>query len=174
MKTVAEIEKDITTITMKIHAEFPELVQFITEMPVKISEEHTDVVNKINLQDYYKTLEHIVSEYAKSHLSSNVKNDPNISSFEAYPIYPPSEDIYNQGQTVTHLDLNDPSINKVLNVAVGLRNEKDFQQDMSGDDLDIPGSELDDKQESVGSEDEENNYYSLGGDNHNDLEEDNG
>jgi hypothetical protein len=35
-------------------------------------------------------------------------------------------------------------------------------------------SELDDKQEEIGSEDEENNYYSIGGDNHNDLEEDNG
>jgi hypothetical protein len=33
----------------------------------------------------------------------------------------------------------------------------------------IPGSELDDKQEEIGSEDEENNYYSIGGDNHNDL-----
>ncbi|WP_322550058.1 hypothetical protein [Flavobacterium psychraquaticum] len=43
-----------------------------------------------------------------------------------------------------------------------------------GSDLDVPGSELDDQQESVGSEDEENNYYSLGGDNHNDLEEDKG
>jgi hypothetical protein len=41
----------------------------------------------------------------------------------------------------------------------------------TGADLDA-GSELDDQQENVGSEDEENNYYSLGGDNHNDLEED--
>ena len=38
-------------------------------------------------------------------------------------------------------------------------------------DLDIPGSELDDQQEDIGSEDEENNYYSLGGDDHIDLEE---
>ncbi|MDZ4681965.1 MAG: hypothetical protein SH848_08290 [Saprospiraceae bacterium] len=53
-------------------------------------------------------------------------------------------------------------------------NEKGFKDDMSGDDLDIPGSELDDQQESVGSEDEENNYYSLGGDNHSDLEENQG
>jgi hypothetical protein len=45
---------------------------------------------------------------------------------------------------------------------------------MSGDDLDVPGSELDDEQERIGSEDEENNYYSIGGDNHNDLDEDNG
>lgn len=39
------------------------------------------------------------------------------------------------------------------------------------DDLDVPGSELDDDDELIGSEDEENNYYSIGGDNHNDLEE---
>jgi hypothetical protein len=43
----------------------------------------------------------------------------------------------------------------------------------SGDeDLDIPGAELDDLNEQIGSEDEENNYYSLGGDNHENLEED--
>lgn len=33
-----------------------------------------------------------------------------------------------------------------------------------GSDLDVPGSELDDKNEEIGEEDEENNYYSLGGD----------
>jgi hypothetical protein len=31
----------------------------------------------------------------------------------------------------------------------------------TGADLDVPGSELDDQQENVGSEDEENNYYSM-------------
>lgn len=40
-------------------------------------------------------------------------------------------------------------------------------------DLDVPGAELDDAQEVVGSEDEENNYYSIGGDRHNDLDENN-
>ena len=44
--------------------------------------------------------------------------------------------------------------------------------DFAGDDLDIPGSEADDAQEAVGSEDEENNSYSIGGDRHEDLEED--
>jgi hypothetical protein len=42
----------------------------------------------------------------------------------------------------------------------------------SGSDLDIPGAELDDELEMIGSEDEENDYYSLGGDDHNDLDED--
>jgi hypothetical protein len=43
---------------------------------------------------------------------------------------------------------------------------------VSGDDLDIPGSELDNPNEEIGEEDEENNYYSLGGDRHENLEED--
>ncbi len=40
--------------------------------------------------------------------------------------------------------------------------------DMAGRDLDVPGSELDDASEEIGSEDEENNNYSLGGDAHED------
>lgn len=44
--------------------------------------------------------------------------------------------------------------------------------DFSGEDLDIPGAELDDENEEIGSEDEENNSYSIGGDNHENLEED--
>jgi hypothetical protein len=39
-------------------------------------------------------------------------------------------------------------------------------------DLDVPGAELDDREENIGEEDEENNYYSLGGDRHESLEED--
>ena len=40
-------------------------------------------------------------------------------------------------------------------------------------DLDIPGAELDDDQQELGSEDEENNYWSLGGDNHDETQQDN-
>ena len=39
-------------------------------------------------------------------------------------------------------------------------------------DLDVPGAEVDDLNEAIGEEDEENNYYSLGGDAHENLEED--
>lgn len=52
-----------------------------------------------------------------------------------------------------------------------LRN-RPFKTDFAGEDLDIPGSEDDDDMEDIGSEDEENNLYSIGGDNHDDLEED--
>lgn len=92
-----------------------------------------------------------------------------------YPLYPPSEDIYNQNEQEPNRDSEDFSKRKTFNKRdlEETRNEKDFNEDPSGSDLDIPGSELDDAQENVGSEDEENNYYSIGGDNHNDLEEDN-
>jgi len=43
---------------------------------------------------------------------------------------------------------------------------REFPVDFSGKDLDVPGSELDDKEEEIGEEDEENNSYSLGGDRH--------
>jgi hypothetical protein len=43
--------------------------------------------------------------------------------------------------------------------------------DFAGSNLDIPGSGDDDAQEELGSEDEENNSYSVGGDGHTDLEE---
>lgn len=42
-----------------------------------------------------------------------------------------------------------------------LLNEKD---DVSGEDLDVPGATDDDANEEIGEEDEENNSYSLGGD----------
>ena len=39
--------------------------------------------------------------------------------------------------------------------------ERGWPVDMSGEDLDLPGVELDDENEAIGSEDEENNGYSL-------------
>lgn len=44
--------------------------------------------------------------------------------------------------------------------------------DRTGDDLDVPGSEEDDADEDMGEEDEENNYYSLGGDRKDNIEDD--
>lgn len=43
-------------------------------------------------------------------------------------------------------------------------NEKTSFNAVSGSDLDVPGSEDDDTDEAIGEEDEENNPYSLGGD----------
>lgn len=48
-----------------------------------------------------------------------------------------------------------------------------YPVDFAGDELDVPGAELDDLSERIGSEDEENNPYSIGGDAHDKLEETN-
>lgn len=39
-------------------------------------------------------------------------------------------------------------------------NEQSMADDLSGEDLDVPGAELDDANEAIGEEDEENNSYS--------------
>jgi hypothetical protein len=43
-------------------------------------------------------------------------------------------------------------------------NERGFGDERTGSDLDVPGAELDDRDEKSGEEDEENNDYSLGSD----------
>lgn len=71
--------------------------------------------------------------------------------------YPANEDIYNQ---VPHISIDSEEAPEYLH---------DNTEEMENN-LDVPGSELDNEQQFVGSEDEENNYWSLGGDNHEDLE----
>ena len=96
------------------------------------------------------------------------------NNLPGYPVYPAKDDIYSKYKEEKSINPEDITKTKESNVTDGKNNEKDFDDDVSGSDLDVPGSELDDDQENIGSEDEENNYYSLGGDDHNDLDEDKG
>jgi hypothetical protein len=82
-----------------------------------------------------------------------------------YPTHPKQEDIYKafkEDQSIdpddlTHEKEEDPDADNTI------RGAEPTDTEIMGTDLDIPGAELDDEQEGVGSEDEENNYYSLGG-----------
>jgi hypothetical protein len=74
------------------------------------------------------------------------------------PIYGPDEDIYARAE-------------KIDGAGEKQKSGKHIESNLAGEDLDVPGAELDDADEGIGEEDEENNYYSLGGDNHEDLEE---
>ncbi|MCX6246953.1 MAG: hypothetical protein NTW10_04400 [Bacteroidetes bacterium] len=67
-----------------------------------------------------------------------------------YPLYSADEDIYTMEKKEPLSETEDSSLD------IG---------------LDVPGAELDDAEEVTGGEDEENNYYSLGGDDHNNLDE---
>lgn len=79
-----------------------------------------------------------------------------------YPRYSEEEDIYNHDKKEENKapeeikeeeHLNDPD------ARITLHEEMD-------ENLDVPGADLDDEDENIGEEDEENNYYSLGGDRH--------
>lgn len=74
--------------------------------------------------------------------------------------YPATEDIYNQEDKLEDIDPEGISGERILND----ENNHEWKQnsDKLGNDLDIPGSELDDDLEDIGSEDEENNFYSEG------------
>ncbi|NHN27762.1 hypothetical protein FIA58_018945 [Flavobacterium jejuense] len=74
--------------------------------------------------------------------------------------YPASEDIYNKNKEEKELNPEDISKKKSNKISIGKMNEKSFEDVKTGVDLDVPGAELDDVQENIGSEDEENNYYS--------------
>lgn len=95
--------------------------------------------------------------------------------FPDYPVYPPSEDIYSIYKKEEEVDIEHPYAGKsVKDKTRPLTLIEKEEDDYIADDLDIPGAELDDEQEFIGSEDEENNYYSLGGDNHENLDENTG
>lgn len=74
--------------------------------------------------------------------------------------YPASEDIFAKDKPITNSDAEKISTNGELKTQENLVNTNDSNQSQLGEDLDVPGAELDDVQENIGSEDEENNYYS--------------
>ena len=91
------------------------------------------------------------------------KNKRRTTSYTAdkkfpLPVYKKEDDIYNRLEKLS-LEENEQENPGMFDKKIG-------------DDLDIPGAELDNDNENIGEEDEENNYYSLGGDDHEDLEED--
>ena len=75
------------------------------------------------------------------------------NDFPGYPIYPVSDDIYIKE---TEVDLNTEDLSKMKSHEdkQGKRNEKDFNEDVTGEDLDVPGSDADEDEENSGSEDE--------------------
>jgi hypothetical protein len=77
-----------------------------------------------------------------------------------YPLYPASEDLYARSKEEADIDPENSLKKKDPNADPLSWNEKDFSDDMTAEDLDIPGNEEDQEENASGSEDEENNYYS--------------
>ena len=107
-------------------------------------------------------------------LSARQENRKNTKNPEGYPLYSAGEDFYSKYQ-----EDNDVDPDHISESGESIENEEifanlvmDSSNIVSTDKLDVPGAELDDEQEETGNEDEENNYYSIGGDSHDDPEED--
>lgn len=111
------------------------------------------------------------SPFAKTDIKKQIAFGNEENNFPDYPSYPASEDIYSKNKE-EDVNPEETSAIKKPNKRLAKQNAIKTYEDTTGDNLDVPGSELDDAQEDNGSEDEENNYYSLGGDDHNDLDED--
>ena len=112
--------------------------------------------------------------------------------------YPAKDDIYSKSKEEQDVDPEDVSSLKSVNTvdaktdkgsedfeadipgkikkkkAGKKRNEKDFNDDVAGDDLDFQRTDFAPSDKNSAEEDEENDYYSLGGDDHDDLDEDRG
>ena len=99
-----------------------------------------------------------------------LQREKKISAFNVG--YAPEDDIYARQKEMQDINPEDISAKKIPNEENDFPKEIDVFNHFDGDDLDVPGTELDDADEMIGEEDEENNYYSIAGDNYKELEED--
>ena len=67
MKSENEVNEDILKITTTIKQEFPELLKYLNEMPVTISNSIHPEINIKVLTDYYDSLDALLTDYALSH-----------------------------------------------------------------------------------------------------------
>ena len=114
----------------------------------------------VNLDDEVLTqVKHKIEPKSAKKNSDQITDDKEVKSESKYDVT--DEDLEALGPKDLSLDMGDDEQLKHRNRPV----------DFAGEDLDVPGTELDDEDEERGSEDEENNNYSLGGDDKNNLEE---
>ena len=73
MKTVADWEQDIVSLTSKINQDFPELIKYINEIPVVVSGDDDTEINIKNLEDYYNSLLTVLNTYSKTHTENKTK-----------------------------------------------------------------------------------------------------
>ena len=73
MKTLNKLNTDILNITMTIRDKYPELLKYLDEIPVPISEGKNPEINSRILQDNYNSLEMLLKKYAPNHQSSTTE-----------------------------------------------------------------------------------------------------
>lgn len=68
MNTAHTITMSILEITMEIMETYPELSEYLTEMPITVPNEESPLISSEILSDYLQSLEYLLKDYAFSHL----------------------------------------------------------------------------------------------------------
>ncbi len=111
-----------------------------------------------------------VDDLSRSNLTSSALPDKSVKTPQASDEQPALGDMDDDAIAKTDADVTAEDLIALGEQDADLGRREELA--VTGDDLDVPGAEDDDANEDIGEEDEENNYYSLGGDAHENLEED--
>jgi hypothetical protein len=152
MKTENQINTDILNTIMEIKSRYPELSKYLEEMPVRYRE--SDDINPENLKDYYNSLKTLLRKYDNEHNASDFTKK-SITETETKDVF--------QEQEHKSTFFHDPSEEKLPGEKRKRNRVNNYSQSRKDD---LPDSEPDNPQESVGNEDEKNSDCSPGGDNH--------
>ncbi len=68
MNTAHVITVNILQITMEIMEKYPELSEYLTEMPITVPNEESPLINSETLSEYLRSLEYLLKNYSFSHL----------------------------------------------------------------------------------------------------------
>ncbi len=66
MKTEQELRNDIITLIIKITSRYPELLKYISKLPVSKPEQDAEMTIK-HLKQHYNSLQDILKKYALAH-----------------------------------------------------------------------------------------------------------
>ncbi len=143
-----------------------------------------DSSSDVNLPGYphYPPSDDLLAQHELKRDTTDTENLPASGKSASTPSNTMTEEFFNVDQitgseeTIPSLGPNDITPDDLLalgdiNLAMDGGDDEQLLNrvhplDATAGDLDIPGSELDDAAEAIGEEDEENNFYSLGGDQH--------
>jgi len=73
MESEKELNLKILKITMNIQEKYPELSEYLGEMPVTIPDKKSPEINSRNLREYFDSLTSILENYTREHLAEGTK-----------------------------------------------------------------------------------------------------
>jgi hypothetical protein len=128
---------------------------------------------------HYPASEDIMNVKGEQRIDADVEDiarSKNILSSDLPPRTAVDKNTVTEGETDINAEPDDADVTADDLIALEGADTDPAKVDLleGENDLDVPGAEEDDTNEEIGEEDEENNYYSLGGDAHENLEEDQG